>query len=250
MPVRRLGDGTEVAQVAEHVRRLDHDAGHALVDRGDHVLGRGHVRRQRHDGVARHPRERPDHLGVVGMEAARQHGLAPPRDPMRHQHRFARAGGAVVHGGVRHLHAGQRRDLGLELEQVLERPLRDLRLVGRVARQELGALDEVVHARRNVVLVGAGADEEGHGGRGHVPRRHARENALDLHLSFRARQVEEIGEARVRRDVGEQLVDAADPDPGQHLAAVGVGQGEVAHRSLRREPGAPSPRPRSGPSSR
>ena len=57
------------------------------------------------------------------------------------------------------------------------------------------------------------------------------ENALDLHLSFRARQVEEVGEARVRRDVGEQVVDVADADPGQHLAAVGVGQGEVAHRA-------------------
>ena len=51
-------------------------------------------------------------------------------------------------------------DLGLELEQVLQRALRDLGLVRRVGGQELAALDHVVDGRGHVMAIGAGADEE------------------------------------------------------------------------------------------
>ncbi len=84
------------------------------------------------------------------------------------------AGRAVVHGGVGDLHAGEVRDLGLELEQVLQRALRNLRLVGRVGGQELRALDQVIDGRRDVMAIGAGADEERHRAGGDVLRRHAR----------------------------------------------------------------------------
>ena len=163
-----------------------------VVDRGEKVLGR-----RRRPAAARRPRrsamrDSVSHdLGVVRMQPAREHRLAALGDAVRHQHRLGGAGRAVVHRGVRHLHAGERRDLGLELEQILQRALRDLGLVGRVAGQELGALDQVVDARRHVVLVGAGADEERHRRRpATFLRRHAAEDALDLELALAARQIE------------------------------------------------------------
>ena len=131
------------------------------------------------------------------MQAAREHRLAALGDAMRHQHRLGGAGRAVIHGGVRHIHAGERRHLRLELEQVLQRPLRDLRLVGRVARQELRALDQMIDGRRNMVLVGACADEERHRGGRYVLCRHPRHDALDLELALAARQIERRLEQRV-----------------------------------------------------
>jgi hypothetical protein len=43
----------------------------------------------------------------------------------------------------------------------LQRALRDFRLIGRVAGQELRTLDQMIHRRRDMVLVGARAAEEG-----------------------------------------------------------------------------------------
>ena len=158
----------------------------------------------------------------------------------------AGAGRAVVHGGVGHLHGGQIGDLRLELEQVLQRALRDLGLVGRVAGQEFGALDEMVDAGRDMMLVGAGADEERHRRGRHVAVRHARQDALDFELALAARQVERRAEKRLGRHIGEEIVDGGGADAGQHLLAVAVGQGQVAHDKTinpvipgraRREPG-------------
>ena len=128
--------------------------------------------------------QRLDDGAVVRVQAAGEHGLLAARDAVRHQHGLGGGGGAVVHGGVGDLHAGEQRDLGLELEQILQRALRDLGLVGRVAGQEFRALDQVIDARRHVMAVGAGADEERHGAGGRVARGQAAELALDLQLAL------------------------------------------------------------------
>ena len=60
--MRLVGDRLEVAHVAEHVRRLHDDAGYAVVDLREDVLGGRDVGRERHDVVARHPRQRLDHI--------------------------------------------------------------------------------------------------------------------------------------------------------------------------------------------
>jgi hypothetical protein len=52
--------------------------------------------------------------------------------------------------------------LRLELEEILQRTLRDLGLIRRVARQELRALNQVIDGCRHMMLVGARADEERH----------------------------------------------------------------------------------------
>ena len=117
-------------------------------------------------------REMVAHDGaILRMQAAGEHRLPPPGQAVGHQHGLGGRGRAVIHGGVGDLHAGQVRDLGLELEQVLQRALRNLGLVGRVGGEELGALDQVIDARRHVMAIGAGADEERHGAGGDVARR-------------------------------------------------------------------------------
>ncbi len=58
----------------------------------------------------------------MGMQPAGEHGLAAPRDAVGHQHGLATGGGAVIHGGVGDLHAGERGDLGLELEEYCSVP--------------------------------------------------------------------------------------------------------------------------------
>jgi hypothetical protein len=188
--VRLLGQLAQIVQMAVEVRRLHHHARHRVVDlRGQLLLARRR-RRQRHDLMLRQPRHRRDGLAVVRVQVAGQHRLVPPGDAVRHQHGLRRRGRAVVHRGVRHLEPRQRRHLRLELEQVLQRALGDLRLIGRVGGQELRALDQVIDGRRHVVLVGAGADEEGHRPRRDILRSEPSQLPLDLHLPLCLRQVD------------------------------------------------------------
>ena len=157
----------------------------------------GSARREPVDGLAGHVAEAVDHIGIMRVQTAGNDRLAAPGHPPRHQHSLTGRRRAVIHGGVGHLHAGQPAHLGLELEQNLQRALADLGLVRRVGGQELRALDQVIDARRHMVLVGAGADEERHRARGHVLVRQPREMPLDLEFALVRAQpgdaVEETG---------------------------------------------------------
>ena len=68
-------------------------------------------------------------------------------------------GGPLVEAGVGDRQPGQLRHRGLELEHHLQPALGDLRLVGRVGGEELGALGDRVDDRRHVVVVHPGAEE-------------------------------------------------------------------------------------------
>jgi hypothetical protein len=229
MGLRLRRDRRQIAQIAEDVRVLDDDAGGLVVDlREDVLIGRD-VRRHRDDVVAGHLRDRADDVAIMRMQAAREHGLAAPGDAMGHQDRLGGAGRAVIHGGVGDLHLGERRDLRLELEQILQRALRDFRLVGRVACQEFRALDQVIHGRGNMVLVGARTHEERHGRGRDVAAGHAAQDALDLELALGAGQIEWRGQQLAAGHVAEQRVDIGNTDPREHVLAVGIGQREVAH---------------------
>ena len=52
---------------------------------------------------------------------------------------------------------------------------------------------------------------------------------LDLHFPLVVRQVDRVFQPGRGRDVDEQFVDMVHADDGQHLAPVGVGEGQVAH---------------------
>ena len=113
------------------------------------------------------------HFAVLRVHAARHHRSVPSGHARRHHHRLGRGGRAVVHGGVRHLHAGQLADHGLKFEDGLQGALRHLRLVRRVGGEELAARDQRVDQHRAVVVVRAGAQEIGVGGRRRSPPRAA-----------------------------------------------------------------------------
>jgi hypothetical protein len=73
-------------------------------------------------------------------------------DAHGHHDGFGGAGGAVIHGGVGDLHAGELADHGLEFEDGLQGALGDLRLVGSVGGEPLAARDERVDHQRAVVM--------------------------------------------------------------------------------------------------
>ena len=132
---------------------------------------------------------------------------------------FGRARGAVVHAGVGDVHAGQLGNHGLELEDGLQRALRDLRLVGRVAGEELAALHQRIDDHRAVVAIGAGAQEAGVAGR--VLLAGGVEVVDDFALALLARDVEVAGEAILGGNDGEQIVDGCRADFVEHLLAFG-----------------------------
>ena len=68
----------------------------------------------------------------------------------RQRHGLSRGGGFIEHRGVRHRHAGQVADHGLEVDQRFHAPLADLSLVGRVGGVPGRVFQDVAqdHARR------------------------------------------------------------------------------------------------------
>ena len=158
------------------------------------------------------------------------HGLVAAGDAHGHHHRFGSAGGPVVHAGVGHVHAGQLGDHGLELEDGLQRALRDLGLVGRVAGEELAALDQGVDDDRPVVAISARAQKAGVAGGVLVAG--GAEVVDDFALGLLARHVEVAVEAVLGGNDGEEIVDGGRADLGEHLLAFGGRFGKVAHFSF------------------
>src|SRR5512139_300517 len=117
------------------------------------------------------------------MQARGEQGLAPAGDAASHADRFPAGGRAVVHRRIGDLAAVEPGDLRLELEHRLERALRDLGLVGRVAGQELAALDQVIDRGGDVMPVGAAAEEERPLARSEIAPRERAELALDGKLA-------------------------------------------------------------------
>ena len=121
-------------------------------------------------------------------------------------------GRPVVAGRVRDVHPGQLADRRLVLEDRLEDALAHLRLVRRVRRQQLAALQDRVDDRRDVVVVDPRAEERQLAPRVGVPRGERGEVREDLLLGERRLEVELAPEANGLRDVAEELVDRGDAD--------------------------------------
>ena len=188
-----------------------------------------------------------DDLAVLGVHGAGDHGGVAAGDADGHHDGLGRAGGAVVHGGVGDLHAGELADHGLELEGGLEGALGDLGLVGGIGGEELAAGDDGVDEHGAVVAVDAGAEK----GRvpGCVTRSKVAEAVDDLGLAVLAGDVQVALELELGGDGGEEVVDGADTDVGKHLGAILGGLREVAHRTGSLWP-CPWARPRNGVSGR
>ena len=113
------GQSGNIAQIAENVGVLNDDAGRAGIDLVGEIFPRQNIGREADHVVARHRRNGAHDLGVVRMQAAREHRLSPLRDAVSHQHRLDRRGRTVIHRGVGDIHRGQGRNLSLKLENRL-----------------------------------------------------------------------------------------------------------------------------------
>ncbi len=143
------------------------------------------------------------------VQAGREDRLGAPGDAPGHDDRLPAGGRAVIHGGIGDIAAEEPRHLGLELEQHLQRALRDLRLIGRVAGQELAALDQMIDARRHMMPIGAAAEEEGRVARRQVCAGPARTIGAPPPVSDACigQPLDRAGEARRLGHVDEQVVD-------------------------------------------
>ena len=146
-----------------------------------------------------------------------------------HEARVRGDGRAVVAGRVRDVHARELTDDRLVLEDRLEDALAHLRLIRRVRGEELASRQHDVRDRRDVVVVDPRAEERELGAGVNVPGCQLLDVAHELRLAERRGQIELAAEAHPGRNLLEELVERRDPDRGEHLLAVGVGQREVAH---------------------
>ena len=103
----------------------------------------------------------------------------------RHQQRLGQRRSTVVQRGIGHGQAGQARHHALIFVQHLQGALTGLRLVGRVGAVEFATTDDLPHRRRDVMLVGAGAQEAQRAG---IIRRSRFHQPGDLQLVQRLRE--------------------------------------------------------------
>ncbi len=233
----RRDQGLEVLDRPEEVRLLQHDGRGA----GSHQraqlgrVGRAVGQRRLDHPLAVAGGEGPQRLAAVRVDAARHHHLAAPVGQLRQVGRRPHRRGALVERGVRDRQPGQLADGGLVLEHHLQAALRDLGLVGRVRREELGPGQDRVDQRRHVVVVHAGPEEGDLVLRRGVARRQGGQVRVHLLLRHAGGQVERAAQADALGDAGEQLVDRRDADLLQHPPEVVVGERRVrAHESPER----------------
>jgi hypothetical protein len=105
--------------------------------------------------------------------------------------------------------------------------LRDFRLVGRVAGEELAALHQRIDDDRTVMAIDAGAQEAGVADG--VPQGNVAEVGDDFAFRVLAGHVEVAFEAVLGGDNGEQVVNRGSADFGEHLQAFVGRFGQVAH---------------------
>mmetsp|Transcript_2617 Transcript_2617/g.7893 ORF Transcript_2617/g.7893 Transcript_2617/m.7893 type:complete len:987 (-) Transcript_2617:315-3275(-) len=133
-----LGHGLVVADGAVRGRVLHEHAAHVF----------GHVERSFVDDLdLKSERGRPGLADLDGLRVTlvgdQEANLLAPGDGAAHGHGLGRSRGLVEERGVGHLHAGQVAHHRLEVEQGLETPLRNLRLVGRVLGVPARVLEQV-----------------------------------------------------------------------------------------------------------
>jgi len=174
-----------------------------------------------HDGV--------HHLAIVRVDTARHEDalrLGFAVGAHRHQHRLGQRRGAVVERGVGDIHRRQPGDHGLKLIHQLQRALACLRLIRGVGGVELATGDDLPHRRRDVMLIGTGADEAERlpifgGALLHQP--------CDGHLPHPCGHIIQSAGAQLLRDLVEQRVDAVDTNGRQHRFDIIFGMGDKGH---------------------
>ncbi len=188
-----------VLNTAENVWILDHDAGGLIINQivklvGGCLLFRVPVATGNF-GIAILAIGFRD-FTVMRMQTTRQNRFLAPCCAARHQNGFRARRCPVPHRCVGHIHAGDRCHLGLEFEQILQRTLRDFRLIGGIGRQEFTTLDDVIDRGRNMVAIRPRTQEARHAGRAHVFGGHFRHVAFDLQFAQMMGQIDRLGQQR------------------------------------------------------
>jgi hypothetical protein len=141
------------------------------------------------------------------------------------------SGRPVVEGGVGHVHPSQAAEHALVFEEGLEDTLGDLGLIGRVRGDQLAPPGQGPHRRGDLVLVGPSAGETHQGAVARtVATGHLGQMAEDVGLGPAGRQLEAAGQPHCGRDVGEQVLQACQPEEVEHGPNLGLGvRNEIGH---------------------
>src|SRR2546428_8280329 len=115
------------------------------------------------------------------MDQAGKREAASSLNTLRHQKSLCQRSASVVERSIGYIQAGQLANHGLEFENALQRPLRDLRLIGRVGGVELSARNKRVDHNGNEMIVGARAQKIG----ARVGVEVVRSEALEIAKNFR-----------------------------------------------------------------
>src|SRR5215212_7131351 len=212
--VRCIRRRLDVLDYPEVVGALDEDAGNVVRHIGE--VGGAVLERELYQ---------LDPVGLDDLEVAsvQPFGDSDLRVALRqsgcHQGSLGDGVRAVVDRGVGDLEACKLGDHRLKLEDYLEVPLADLGLVGRVGGEVLAAPYDRAYGGGHYTIVGSRADEERESRR--VLLRQLVHVGEGLVLGERRRQVEIL--LQLWRDVGEEVVQAIDPDGLEHLLYVGLG---------------------------
>ena len=164
------------------------------------------------------------------MEGAReQHPAGRFVRAHRHEDGFGQRAGAVVEAGIGNIEPGERRHHGLVFVNHLQRALARFRLVRSVGGIEFAAGGDLPNRRRNMMLVGAGADE--------VQPVAILVSALVhqaryRHFRQRVGHLAELVATQLVRYFVEQLVDGCGADRIEHGANIVVGMGNEGHRKF------------------
>jgi hypothetical protein len=230
--VRGLGEGLERLDAAEVVRVL-HEHGRGLV--ADLGGQRAAIGRHRHrDDLGADPaRVRLEHLPVVRVQRLAHVDLAAPRHAHGHQRCLGGRRGAVVQRGVRDVLTRQLTDHRLELEDRLQRPLADLRLVGGVGGRELPATGQRIDGGRDEVVVGASAEKARDAPRRRVAVRQVPQMRQHGLLPERRTELQLLAHAQRGRNHREQVVKARGAHAREHPLDLVRRMGRVAHLPAR-----------------
>ena len=141
-----------------------------------------------------------------------------------HLHRLRGGRRAVIQGSVGNVHARELANHALVLEDVPERALRNLALIRRVGRQELGTGGDVRNHRRGVVVIRAGAGEHLHLG---IHPGETVQPRADFRLGHRIRKGIGALLDEFLRNVRIEVFHLLDADPVQHRLDIGVRMREI-----------------------
>ncbi len=167
---------------------------------------------------------------VFGMQGGGEQNLLAAGGPRRHQDRFGAGRGAIVHGGIGHVHPGQLTDQGLVFENGLQGSLADFRLVGGIGRVEFAAGNQMIDHRWDKMIIGPGPQEAGVSARRRILLRNPPQLPHKFGFGQRRAKIERALQPHGLGHARKKIIEGIDPDGLQHLPDILIGMGYIAHR--------------------